>query len=140
MADSNKFFEVEGYLFKLFPVMTFESGFKKREFVVELRSEGRDGVTYKDLVTFEVTKDWMHELDGIGLASKLKVSFLLGGKAYTPKTGGDEKYFNFLKAWKIEALENTNQDAPVQKQEAASVATPAPSFGGKVEDTDDLPF
>lgn len=134
MATS-KFFEIEGYLFKIFPVMTFPSGFKKREFILEVRTEGRDGMPYKDLVSFEITKDWMAELDNIGLASKIKVHFLLGGKGYS-KDGGEEKYFNYLRAWKVEVIENNKQDFV----EKAAPKKEEPVSFGNMDDDLGLPF
>jgi len=136
MATKNddKFIEITGHLYKLYPVVTFDSGFAKREFVIEKHSEGRDGKTYKDLIKFEATKSWIGEMDNIGIGSEIKVYFTLGGKEWTPPNEKEPKFINFMRCWKVDVLENTNQDLPatVQKEEYADVDLS--------DNSDDLPF
>ena len=116
MSKDSKFFEVTGHLYKVFPVQAFPSGFQKRTFVLETRDTGRDGVEYKNFVQFEVTKEWLAELDNIGIASKVTVNFSLGGKEWKPADATEPKYINYLRCWKINVLENTNQDGKTVKE------------------------
>jgi hypothetical protein len=138
MAKQNdeKFFEITGHLYKLFPIVEFESGFKKREFILERNDVGRDGQTYKSLIRFECRKDWMAELDNIGLGSEIKAHFLLGGKEWTPKDSDEPKYINYLTCWKVDVIENTNQDLPAKEQPKKEKEVKYQKF----DEGDDLPF
>lgn len=129
--ENDRFFEISGFLYKLFPKVTFESGFEKREFVLEKHSTGRDDKVYKDLIKFEATKSWIGEMDKIGIGSEVKVYFTLGGKEWSPPDASEPKYINFLRAWKVEVKDNTSQDEPVQ--ERTFVTTDG-------DDDDGLPF
>lgn len=137
--SKNNSYEIIGHIYKIFPTVTFPSKkegakpFSKREFILEVKEEGGDGYVYKDLIKFEATRDWIDQLDSVGTASKVNVHFSLSGKAWTPADATEPKYFSYNKCWKIDVLENTNQDAPVK------AAAPV-EFGGSVDDSDDLPF
>ena len=140
--SKNNSYEITGHIYKIFPTVTFPvkkegaKPFSKREFILEVKEEGGDGFVYKDLVKFEGTRDWINQLDNIGTASLVNVSFSLGGREWTPPDSDTPKYLSYNRAWKVDVLENTNQDTALRHD-----ATPQPSFGGKMDDDDlGLPF
>ena len=133
--QNDRFQEITGHLYKIFPKVTFESGFEKREFVIEKHTEGRDGMKYKDLIKFEATKSWIGQMENIGLGSEVKVHFTLGGKEWTPADAKEPRYINYLRAWKIEVIENTNQDIKTEAK-----AESADDFDFNNDDDGQLPF
>lgn len=114
--NNDKFQEITGFMYKIFPKVTFDSGYEKREFVIEKHNTGRDGKVYKDLIKFEATQSWITEMDKIGVGSEVKIHFTLGGKEWTPPDATEPKYINYLRCWKIEVKENTNQEADVKEK------------------------
>ena len=95
--------------------------FSKREFILTDNDE-----KYPKFISFELVKDNVDLINGIKAGQEITVSFNLEGRLWmNPKTN-EERCFNSLKAWKIEAVGN----APAPQPKA-----PAP-----VEATDDLPF
>ena len=94
--------------------------FSKREFVV---TDGAD--KYPKFINFELIKDNVDLVNGLQVGQEITVSFNLDGRIWT-NPQGEDKFFNSLKAWKIEAVGN----APV----------PQPKAPAKVEAGDDLPF
>jgi hypothetical protein len=73
--------------------------FKKREFVIEFA----DNPKYPQTIQFQLVQDSCPILDQFNLDDKIRVEFELQGRKWTDPNGVD-KYFNSLKAWKIEAL------------------------------------
>ncbi len=73
---------------------TFASGFTKREFVVTVE----DG-KYPQDISLECLQDKVSLLDGVSEGQEVKVSFDIRGREY------NERYFNNLVAWKVEAGE-----------------------------------
>ena len=135
--STSKFLEVEGYMYKILPVVTFPSktggeDFQKRDFILETRDVGRDGKLYKNLIRFETTKSFINEIVNIGEGSEVKVHFLLGGKEWQKDDATEPLYINFLRCWKVDVISNTNQEAdiPVKSE---------PKYQEVTEDSD-LPF
>ena len=91
--------EVKGVLLQKYDTATFgTSGFKKREFVLEI-AENPD---YPEMVKFELIQDKCELLDGLRLGQDVNIHFNLKGRKWTnPK--GEDVYFNSLQAWKISA-------------------------------------
>jgi hypothetical protein len=76
--------------------------FSKRNFVITDESQ------YPQDIEFQLTQDKCNLLDGIGVGSKLEVSFNLRGREWNSPQG-ETKYFNTLEAWKIDVLGATAQ-------------------------------
>ena len=107
-----------------------ESGFLKREFVVEYAENPQ----YPEYPKFELTQDKCSLLDSIEVGQDITISLnICGRKWVNPK--GEDVYFSSLKAWKLEAYVNSIGDAhPQRDANDAEVITSADG------DTDDLPF
>lgn len=108
-------YEASGEVIKIGDVQTFDSGFTKRELVVEI-PDGK----YSETVLFELVKDKTSLLDGLTVGENVKVSFNLKGREW------EGRYFVNLQAWKID------------KAEGGQAAGNAAQSGG--EDTSDIPF
>ena len=112
-------YEVEGTVKKVFDLMTFNSGFTKREFVVTTDEK------YPQDIKLECVKDKCSMLDDLNENDRVKVSFNLRGNEY------NEKFYVNLQAWRIE--------------KGAGAAAPAdsgipPELDEEPLDGDDLPF
>ena len=87
MAQS---FEIEGRVKVLLDLQTFESGFTKREFVVETGDD-----KYPQMIKFECIKDKVQLLDSLKIDDPVRVSFDIRGNEYKGR------YYVNLNAWKI---------------------------------------
>ena len=97
--------------------------FCKREFILTDNDE-----KYPKFISFELVKDNVDLINGIKAGQEITVSFNLEGRLWmNPKTN-EERCFNSLKAWKIEAVGN----APSPKK--------APKQQEPEGDVQDLPF
>ena len=112
---------LEGSIVKMFDTQVFESGFKKKEFVIETIGD------YPQMIKFEVVKDKCDNLEQYNkVGDFVNVSFNIRGNEYK------EKYYVSLSAWKIEKIKTDNH---LQTEQVEA------TVGGvldKVED--DLPF
>jgi len=117
--------EQEGTIEKIFDTITFDSGFRKREFIVNT------GGDYPQKVKFEVVKDKCDTLAQYNKEGDLvNVSFNLRGNEVTKN--GKTMYFNTLSAWRVQKIQADKHLGTEQVVE---------TVGGvmdKVED--DLPF
>ena len=118
--------ELEGTIEKINDTIKFDSGFQKREFVVNT------GGDYPQQVKFEVIKDKCDTLTQYNkVGDFVNVSFNIKGREFTNKDG-KVMLFNTLSAWKIQKIET---DKHLGTEQVTS------TVGGvldKVED--DLPF
>jgi hypothetical protein len=119
--------ELEGTIEKINDTIKFDSGFQKREFVINT------GGDYPQQVKFEVIKDKCDTLTQYNkVGDFVNVSFNIKGKEFTNKDG-KVMLFNTLLAWKIQKIE-TDKHLGTEQVTA--------TVGGvmeKVEDID-LPF
>lgn len=90
----SKSFELEGALKVIMDVMTFQSGFQKREFVVTEEDD-----RYPQDIKFAVVQNNCKLLDKFQVGDRVKVTFSLRGSFYK------ERYYTDLQAFKIEKLE-----------------------------------
>ncbi len=86
-----KGFEIEGTLHLIEEIQTFQSGFTKREFVVETK----DG-NYSQMIKFELIKERTNLTDNFQLGDPVKVFFDIRGNEY------NGRYYVNLNAWKVE--------------------------------------
>jgi len=117
MSDTHK---ITGFLILKHDEQTFDSGFRKREFVI---SDGHD--QYPQEIKFELIKDKCAILDEIPLKSEIEVSFNIRGNEYKGR-----HYVN-LQAWRIDVL---------QEGKEAKVETPEPGNDEEEDELDDVPF
>ena len=87
----SKGYELEGTIYQIDDVQTFNSGFTKREFVVE----SQDG-QYSQQIKFEAVKDKTSLTDGLQKGDKVKVFFDIRGNEY------NGRFYVNLNAWKLE--------------------------------------
>jgi hypothetical protein len=99
-------YKLTGVIKVLNPTVQVNEKFAKREFVVTERTG-----TYPQDVQFQATQDKCAMLDSFKVGQNVEVSFNLRGRCWESPSG-EEKYFNSLEAWKIEAVGNvTTPDA-----------------------------
>ena len=110
--------ELQGTIKHIFETQEFDSGFKKREFVVTTDGD------YPQDIKFEVIKDKVEILDKYTEGQRVDVSFDIRGNEY------NGKYYNNLQAWKVFAVEGA-----ATKNDPRS-NPPSDTAGNK----DDLPF
>ncbi|MGD7653765.1 MAG: DUF3127 domain-containing protein [Verrucomicrobiales bacterium] len=115
-------YELTGTVKHIFDTQTFNSGFTKREFVVETGDD-----KYPQHIKFETVKDKTALLDQIAIGEQVTVSFDIRGNEYK------ERYYVNLSAWKIQKNGgggDTSSDAPdIDSQ-----------FDNEPDPTDDIPF
>ena len=111
--------KINGKVKLIMDTQTFDSGFRKREFVVTTQEQ------YPQDVKLECTQDRVNLLDSINVGDDIDVSFNIRGNEY------NGRYFVNLQAWKIE-----------QANFAAAPAPEAPDtqLEPLEDDEDDLPF
>lgn len=135
MSEATNELRVRGFIHTIYPTKTFESGFSKRDFDLETREKGRDGKEYKNVNTFTGMKSFAQILDGIGIGSEVVVHFQLNGRIWeTPEK--TFKVINSLRAWKIEVINNTNQERP----EVKGATQPPQEYQQPDDESQDLPF
>mmetsp|Transcript_60278 Transcript_60278/g.142009 ORF Transcript_60278/g.142009 Transcript_60278/m.142009 type:complete len:223 (-) Transcript_60278:36-704(-) len=91
MQPNNKL-ELSGMIKVINDMMTFDSGFTKREFVVTTSE------MYPQDIKFEVIKERCMLLDSFSPGEQVKVSFNIRGNQY------QGKYYVNLQAWRIEKM------------------------------------
>lgn len=92
---------------KIFETQTFESGFKKREFI----GVDNENPTYPQYLKFELLKDNCEKLDTFKEGQAVDVEFNIRGSKYEHQTKGT-MYFVSLQAWKIAANNGTSDITP----------------------------
>ena len=98
-------YEMSGRIKAVFDVMTFASGFTKREFVLTTEEN------YPQDVKFVCVKEKTALLDGLQPGARVSVSFRIRGNEYK------DRYFVDLQAFKIEPLEEAAGDPPAAADE-----------------------
>ena len=115
MAQS---FEIEGTVKVIMDLQTWDSGFSKREFVLEVE----DG-NYPQMVKFECVRDKTALLDDASEGDRVKVRFDIRGNEYKGR------YYVNLNAWKIEKAEGgaSVEEAPSETGDDYFDSEPDPS-------------
>jgi hypothetical protein len=108
--------KITGKIHKIMDTQTFDSGFQKREFVVETEDQ------YPQMVKFEVIKDKVTVLDQYSVGQAVDVKFNVRGNEY------NGKFYVSLQAWAVFTADGGN-----------SATTPEPANAGTGE-SDELPF
>lgn len=116
-------YEVSGRIIKISDTQTFDSGFQKREFVVETQEQ------YPQPIKLEFFKEKCSLLEQYSEGDEVNVSFNLRGNEFK------EKFYVNLQAWKIERKAQSSpsfDDAPIP---SAADAPPEQD-----QEFNDLPF
>jgi hypothetical protein len=87
-------FELTGTIIEMFPAQTFNKGFRKREFVIEV------GDKYPQKILFQLVQDKCDMLESYDIGDIVSVAFDVKGRDWTDKLGS-VKYFTTLEAWRI---------------------------------------
>ena len=115
-------FELSGKIVEIFEPMTFESGFTKREFVIETDEK------FPQMVKFTVVKDKVSLIDNLCKGFKVQIKFNVKGNFYK------ERYYVDLQAWSI-LTEEEQIEAGTYKQDDAGDRD-----DGTEDGNDDMPF
>ena len=94
--------EVIGKIKVLSDVINVTDSFKKRELVVVTDEQ------YPQSIMIEFPQDKADLLNTFKVGQDVKVSINLGGREWV-NPAGETKYFNSIKGWRIEALNNDKQ-------------------------------
>lgn len=87
-------FDLTGIIIEIFPSQTFNKGFRKREFVIEV------GDKYPQKILFQLVQEKCDMLESYSVGDTVTVSFDIKGRDWTDKLGS-VKYFTTLEAWRI---------------------------------------
>ena len=118
----NPGYEMTGTVKLIKDLMTFPSGFTKREFVITTEDD-----RYPQPIQFACIKDRTSLLDNLKVGERVKVYFDIRGHEY------QERFFVDLQAYKIESLDNA---AAPDDMPPEDVFADEPPMGG----ADDIPF
>lgn len=123
-------FELEGTVHLVGDIQTFDSGFTKREFVVEVK----DG-NFPQMIKFECLKEKTAITDGLNKGDTVKVAFDIRGNEY------NGRFYVNLNAWKVEGGGGGNA-APTQGESGAPASNlnEPPAGYGQADAGDDIPF
>lgn len=122
--------ELSGKVKIVFATQSFDSGFKKREFVVTTHEQ------YPQDIKFELVKDNVSFGDSMKQGDEVKVLFNVRGNEY------QGKYYVNLQAWKVESASAGGASRPAQSSGAQSSSLPPVDAYKAPEGNfdDDLPF
>jgi single-strand DNA-binding protein len=121
-------YEIQGILHHIADVQVFESGFKKREFVIQIE----DG-KYPQNIKIEAIKDDVLYLESYELGDTILCSFSLRGNEY------NGKFYVSLQAWKFDRKKPGAPEPAPQRSAMQSGAKPPAKVYEKNED-DDVQF
>lgn len=119
-------FQLTGKIKQIGEIQQKSETFRMRTFVVTIDGE----TNYPQHIQLQASQDKCEMLDTFSDGSDVSVSFNLRGREWTSPQG-EVKYFNSLDAWKIEALNSSENNSTVIPENQKPV-----DFG----DGDDLPF
>jgi len=119
-------FELEGTVHLIGDIQTFDSGFTKREFVVEVK----DG-NFPQMIKFECLKEKTSLTDAFNKGDQVKVSFDIRGNEY------NGRFYVNLNAWKVEG---GGGSSATEGAAPASNLNEPPAGYGQPDTGDDIPF
>ena len=124
--DVSKPFELTGKLKVISGIQSFDSGFTKREFVIE----GQDS-KYPQLIKFECVKDRTALTDNFQVDDLVRVTFDIRGNQFK------ERFYVNLVAWQLDRIgppRATPQESPQEPTQDDKVETE------KIDALDEIPF
>ena len=123
-------FELEGTVRHILDLQTFDSGFSKREFVIEVE----DG-KFPQMIKFEAVKEKASILDGVSVGDRVNVTFDIRGNEYK------ERFYVNLNAWKLSKAGEGGEGGETGDDTAtATNSSLIASFDNEPDDSDDIPF
>jgi hypothetical protein len=137
-------FEISGRITEIFSTQQITDTFKKREFILEIKESGANGMDFIEYIKFQTIQDKCALLDELSENDVVKVSFNLKGRKW--EKDGKVSYFTNLDAWRIEKATAADPGPALSGDQDASVSSPSESGNGPgeppVDDSgfDDLPF
>ena len=99
--------QFSGVIHQIKETQQISETFCKREFILTDNDEN-----YPKFINFELVKDNVDLIEPFKEGQEITVNFNLEGRMWTNPATDIERCFNSLKAWKIEAVANTQTPAP----------------------------
>lgn len=110
------------------------TSFKKRELVVATENQ------YPQIILIEFVQDKTDLLNGLSVGQDVKVSINLGGREWV-NPAGETKYFNTIKGWRVENVNNEPSQNYTNIVESSKMFAPKEQPARQVADSiPDLPF
>ncbi|WP_417363169.1 DUF3127 domain-containing protein [Galbibacter sp.] len=126
--------ELQGRIKLIDETKTFgNNGFRKREVVVTTEEQ------YPQHIMVEFVQDKCDLLNAYQVGQQVKISINLRGREWT-NPQGETKYFNSIQGWRIENIEATQSDSPVNHPPVSPQDAFEPANNFNEEEHDDLPF
>ena len=125
--------EISGKIKKIMPPQQVNPTFKKRELVVTTDEQ------YPQHILVEFTQDRSDLLSRYEEGQDVTISINIRGREWTPKDGGDTRYFNTIQGWRIQNIEGSNNGNDNISINNGGPVAPTPPAQNSVDD-DDLPF
>ena len=126
--------EISGKIKKIMPPQQVNPTFKKRELVVTTDEQ------YPQHILVEFTQDRSDLLNRYEEGQDVTISINIRGREWTPKDGGDTRYFNTIQGWRIQNIEGSNSgNDNISINNGGAPVAPTPPAQNPV-DEDDLPF
>ncbi|WOX79223.1 DUF3127 domain-containing protein [Candidatus Shikimatogenerans bostrichidophilus] len=92
-----------GKINKIFDIQIFKNNFKKRSIILETEE------LYPQKILIEFIQDKIDLLKFININDKVKIYINIRGKEWKNKDG-ITKYINSIQCWKIESIEDNNNN------------------------------
>lgn len=134
-------FEISGTILEILPAQSFNKGFRKREFVLEV------GDKYPQKIIFQLVQEKCELIDSYSVGDTLTVSFNIKGRDWTDKNSGQVKYFTTLEVWKVQgqkrnpaSFTESDDDLDAAFGELSSSPKKKSNYQATAHDDDDLPF
>jgi hypothetical protein len=124
--------QIEARIEKIMDEQVISDRFRKREFVVQTKEQ------YPQTLCFEFTQDKTSVLDAYQTGQEVSVEFNIRGREWTPPQGGATRYYTTLQAWRMSALEQNAESAPLSDLPPAGQPFNPSSDDSDLDD--DLPF
>lgn len=124
--------EVQGTIKLIDETKTYgNNGFRKRELVLTTDEQ------YPQHLMIEFVQDKTDLLNSYQVGQQVRISINLRGREWV-NPQGETKYFNSIQGWRIEALQESQQEGDMPPVPPMEAFEPAEDL--KEEDYDDLPF
>jgi hypothetical protein len=130
---SNDLAKVRGFVYKIYPTVSFKNDFTKREVVLEVSRTWKDK-TFKSFPKFVAIKDKANLFDAIGIGSEVTIAYDIDGRMWKDPKKNEEVFFNDLKIVGVDIHSNTSQisQEPMATIDGAGI--------NPIPDDMDLPF
>lgn len=110
-----------------------KNGFQKRQVVLTTQEQ------YPQHLLIDFVQDKTQVLDKFSVGQSVKIGINLRGREWVAPDG-EAKYFNSLNGWRIENLENSQEQAPPPPEPGDNFEPADSGTDFSEDDEDDLPF